>query len=125
MHKRGRSIKYSAVTPSNKTEVLLSLPNYVHTWQREYHLKEPLLIPKGSVVTCEGYFDNSQNNPRVQDPSKTIRYGWMSDDEMMACSCYAMREADYQRLISKKNSAYSPLPLNYDRDVISRTPPTP
>jgi hypothetical protein len=119
MHSRGKSIKLTATLPDGKTEVLLSLPNYNRNWQREYILENPVLLPKGTKVTCDAIFDNSASNPRVTNPSVRVKYGWYADNEMMTCSCFAMREVDYQRTLGRVKSPYVPVPADSDRNAVT------
>ena len=40
-------------------------------------------MPKGTKLVTTAYFDNSVNNPLNPDPSKIIRWGEPSNEEMM------------------------------------------
>lgn len=40
-------------------------------------------IPKGTRLKLSATFDNSANNPKNPDPSKAIRWGDNTVDEMM------------------------------------------
>jgi hypothetical protein len=82
MHYRGSSMRYTAVFPDGKEEVLLSVPRYNLDWQRTYMLAEPRTIPAGTTIRVDGIFDNSAMNPANPDPSKTVRFGNQSWDEM-------------------------------------------
>lgn len=118
MHSRGKSIKYTLTRPDGSHQILLSLPNYNRSWQREYVPKQPIFVPKDSLLTCEAHYDNSRSNPRISDPNKRITYGWYADNEMMTCSCFAMREGDYQRVLGKNKTPFIPEPVESNRDVI-------
>jgi hypothetical protein len=83
MHLRGKAFEYRAVYPSGETEVLLKVPKYDFGWQLWYMLDQPKLLPAGTTIECTAYFDNSPNNPANPDPSKTVRFGEQSWDEMM------------------------------------------
>ena len=83
MHLRGKSFRYEVEYPDGKREILLDVPRYDFNWQLTYDLAEPLLIPKDSVIHCTAYFDNSKNNPANPDPSKVVRWGDQSFEEMM------------------------------------------
>jgi hypothetical protein len=84
MHLRGKSMEFRVTYPSGESEVLLSVPKYDFRWQMTYYLKEPKILPKGTVITCVAAFDNSVNNVSNPDPAKTVRDGRQSWDEMMA-----------------------------------------
>ncbi len=82
MHLRGTSAKYVATYPDGKTETLLCVPDYDFNWQSVYRFAEPLRIPKGTKLTWTGWWDNSADNPRNPDPSKAVRWGLQTFDEM-------------------------------------------
>jgi len=83
MHLRGKSFEYRVIYPSGETETLLSVPHYSFSWQLTYYLDKPKVLPKGTVIECTAYFDNSLNNPDNPDPTKEIKFGEQSWDEMM------------------------------------------
>jgi hypothetical protein len=83
MHLRGSSARYVATYPDGRTETLLSVPDYDFNWQSVYRFAEPLRIPKGTQLTWIGHWDNSADNPRNPDPSKEVRWGLQTWDEMM------------------------------------------
>jgi len=62
--------------------MLLSVPNYNFNWQRTYVLKEPRKLPAGTQVHVRNAWDNSPYNPHNPDPTKTIRWGEQSFEEM-------------------------------------------
>src|SRR5437868_2744906 len=83
MHFRGKSMMTEAIYPDGRHEVILNVPHYDFRWQETYFLKHQLLLPKGTKLVTTAYFDNSLNNPQNPDPSKAIRWGEPSDEEMM------------------------------------------
>jgi peroxiredoxin/mono/diheme cytochrome c family protein len=83
MHMRGKSFRYEAIFPDGKREVLLDVPHWDFNWQIDYILAQPRLMPKGSSLYCEAYYDNSADSPTNPDPTKTIRFGEQTWDEMM------------------------------------------
>jgi hypothetical protein len=48
-----------------------------------YRLEKPLLVPKGSKLIVTAHFDNSSKNKANPDPSKVVRFGDPTYDEMM------------------------------------------
>jgi peroxiredoxin len=82
MHLRGTSAKYVAVYPDGKKETLLSVPDYDFAWQSAYKFAEPVKIPKGTKLIWSGTWDNSADNPRNPDPTKGVRWGLQTWDEM-------------------------------------------
>jgi hypothetical protein len=83
MHFRGKSMMTEAIYPDGRHEVIMNVPHYDFRWQETYFLKKQFLMPKGTKLVTTAYFDNSQNNPQNPDPSKAIRWGEPSDEEMM------------------------------------------
>ncbi|MGE0128233.1 MAG: thiol-disulfide isomerase [Blastocatellales bacterium] len=83
MHYRGAAMEYKVIYPDGKSEVLLNVPSYSFNWQMSYNPKQPLRIPGGSKIQVTGYFDNSTKNKFNPDPSKPVRYGEPTYDEMM------------------------------------------
>ncbi len=83
MHVRGKAFKYELTTPDGKTETLLDIPRYDFNWQLQYDYAQPKFIPRGSTVKITAVFDNSANNPANPDPTKTVRWGPQTSDEMM------------------------------------------
>ncbi len=84
MHFRGKDMKWELMRPDATKETLLSIPRYDFNWQIEYKLKDPVPAPKGSRLIVTAHFDNSANNPANPDPSKTIRWGEPTSEEMAA-----------------------------------------
>lgn len=83
MHLRGKAMKYEVFYPDGKSEVLIDVPNYSFSWQTNYLLTEPKLLPKGTRIQVTGVFDNSTKNKYNPDPTKDVRYGEPTYDEMM------------------------------------------
>lgn len=89
MHYRGKDMTVQLVYPSNTTEAgqtvtLLSVPHYDFNWQVIYYLRDPLHLPMGTKVEITAHWDNSANNPANPDPTKTVRWGDQSWDEMLS-----------------------------------------
>ena len=82
MHLRGVSARYELTRPDGSTETLLSVPDYDFNWQSVYRFEKPLQIPKGSKLTWIGQWDNSEDNPRNPDPTKSVHWGLQTWDEM-------------------------------------------
>ena len=83
MHYRGKSFRFTAEYPDGRKEILLDVPRYDFNWQNVYVLKHEKLMPKGTTVMCDAKFDNSADNPVNPDPSKEVKWGDQTWDEMM------------------------------------------
>ena len=83
MHLRGKWMEFRALYPTGEREVLLRVPQYSFNWQLEFVLDRPKVLPKGTKLEVSAAFDNSPNNPHNPDPSKEVRWGDQSWEEMM------------------------------------------
>jgi len=83
MHVRGKAIEVKAFYPDGRSETLLNVPNYSFAWQTFYYFKQPMAIPKGTRLLVTGYFDNSPKNKYNPDPTRAVRFGEPTYDEMM------------------------------------------
>jgi Copper type II ascorbate-dependent monooxygenase, C-terminal domain len=84
MHFRGKAMEIKAIFPDGRSEVLLNVPNYKFGWQTIYYLKRPLAAPKGTRIAVTSLFDNSTNNKYNPDPTRAVRWGEPTYDEMLA-----------------------------------------
>lgn len=83
MHLRGKAFKYVLTYPDGRARELLNVPKYDFNWQLSYILAEPLELPAGSKIEATAWYDNSPNNKYNPDPSKTVRWGDQTFEEMM------------------------------------------
>jgi hypothetical protein len=83
MHLRGKDMTYTAKYPDGRTEVLLSVPKYDFNWQITYQLKEAKRMPKGTEIEVVAHYDNSPQNKFNPDPTKDVRWGDQTFEEMM------------------------------------------
>ena len=78
MHYLGKVFKSYAVTPQQDTIKLVSIPSWDFRWQEIYQFKKLVKIPKGSVLTIEGTYDNTKENPN--NPSSPPRNVYSAND---------------------------------------------
>lgn len=83
MHVRGKAFKFEATFPDGKTETLLDIPKYDFNWQLRYDYAMPHFLPRGTTVKITAVFDNSADNPANPDPTKAVRWGPQTFNEMM------------------------------------------
>ena len=83
MHLRGKSMRIVADYPNGQKETLLWVPAYDFNWQFTYRAENAVYLPKGTRVEVLAKFDNSANNRENPDPTKPLRWGAASADEMM------------------------------------------
>ena len=83
MHVRGKDMIYIAYYPDGTKETLLSVPKYDFNWQITYELATPKTLPAGTKVEVIAHYDNSANNKFNPDPSKEVKWGDQTWEEMM------------------------------------------
>jgi len=83
MHLRGKAFEYTLIKEDGQPETLLKVDPYDFYWQLSYRLATPRLLPKGTRLVWDAWYDNSANNRRNPDPSVEVRYGFQSWEEMM------------------------------------------
>jgi hypothetical protein len=105
-HYRGASSDLWIRYPDGKEKLLLSLPRYDFSWQRDYTFAEPVKVPAGSKLIAHFIYDNSKRNPNNPDPSKTVVWGDQSWEEMF-----------YVALRYRWTDETSAKLVNYDEDL--------
>lgn len=83
MHVRGKAYRYELEVPGGSKRTVLDIPDYDFNWQLRYELREPLEAPRGATLHGTAWYDNSADNPANPDPTKTVRWGPQTVDEMM------------------------------------------
>ncbi len=83
MHLRGKAARYEAVLPDGTRRRLLEIPAYDFNWQLTYKFAEPVTLPRGARLIYTAWYDNSSGNPANPDPTKIVRWGPQTFDEMM------------------------------------------
>jgi hypothetical protein len=84
MHMRGKSFRYELIPPGGgEPEILLDVPHYDFNWQNSFIFAQPRTIPAGSTLHCTAFYDNSTGNLSNPDPSKAVRWGPQTWEEMM------------------------------------------
>lgn len=85
MHVRGAAFRFDALPPApgGPRATLLEVPRWDFDWQLRYEFREPPLLRRGTVVFASGTYDNSERNPVNPDPSKSVKWGPQTEDEMM------------------------------------------
>lgn len=82
MHVRGKAFRYTAIHPDGREEVLLDIPRYDFNWQTCYQPKD-LRVKAGTKIRATAWFDNSTGNPANPDPTKEVRFGQQTWEEML------------------------------------------
>lgn len=84
MHFLGKKMTALAITPEEQEIPLIRINDWDFNWQSTYLLKDPLFLPKGTVLLLVAEYDNTLENPlNPVSPPQDVTYGWDSTDEMM------------------------------------------
>ena len=83
MHRLGRDIRMTVTYPGGRTIDLIEITDWDVNWQNTYYFDQPVDLPRGSIVSVLGHFDNSAANPSNPNrPPKVILRGEGSGEEM-------------------------------------------
>lgn len=82
-HYLGKLLEGYATLPDGARKWLIRIPDWDLNWQAVYRYREPVFLPKGSVISMRFHYDNSSANPRNPNhPPKRVRGGNRAVDEM-------------------------------------------
>jgi tetratricopeptide (TPR) repeat protein/mono/diheme cytochrome c family protein len=82
-HYLGHVLEGFATLPDGQRKWLIRIPDWDPNWQGAYHYREPVFLPKGSVISMRYHYDNSSANPRnPNQPPRRVEAGNQSTDEM-------------------------------------------
>ena len=82
-HYRAREIRGVARFPDGSMRLVMHIKDWDFRWQHVYRHESPIPLPKGTRLTMEYTYDNSDRNPRnPQLPPARVFWGQRSRDEM-------------------------------------------
>lgn len=81
MHLRGKAARYELIR-DGESETLLDVPRYDFNWQLCYRLSKPRPMHPGDAIRYTSWYDNSSDNPANPDPTRDVRWGQQTFDEM-------------------------------------------
>jgi len=81
MHLRGKAARYDLIS-GGETRTMLDIPQYDFNWQLLYRYAEPVPVKQGDTLRFTAWYDNSSGNPANPDPTREVRWGPQTDDEM-------------------------------------------
>lgn len=81
-HLRGTRWQYKLERPDSTSEVILDVPHYDFKWQTYYMFATPLELPAGAKITSMAWYDNSASNKSNPDPTKDVKWGDQTWEEM-------------------------------------------
>jgi hypothetical protein len=87
MHFIGHEMKVTAKLPSGETKPMIWIKDWDANWQGQYFYREPVPLPRGTVLELEAFYDNSADNPQNPNkPPNRVELGWTVADEMCKCT---------------------------------------
>jgi mono/diheme cytochrome c family protein len=82
-HYLGHVLEAYATLPSGERKPIIRIPNWDPNWQSVYRFREPLFLPKDTVISMRYHYDNSAANVRNPNhPPKRVKAGNQATDEM-------------------------------------------
>jgi Flp pilus assembly protein TadD len=82
-HYLATDMEADATLPDGSKKVLVHIPHWDLSWQGVFRLKDPLLLPKGTMISMKYHYDNSAANPlNPNRPPKVVKGGNEAVDEM-------------------------------------------
>ncbi|MGA2878588.1 MAG: tetratricopeptide repeat protein [Bryobacteraceae bacterium] len=82
-HYLGKLLEAWAILPDGSKKWLVRIPAWDPNWQAVFYYREPVFLPKDSVIHMRYHYDNSALNVRNPNhPPKRVRSGNQATDEM-------------------------------------------
>jgi hypothetical protein len=82
-HYLGKLLEAYATLPGGARKWLVRIPDWDPNWQAVYYYREPVFLPKGTVISMRYHYDNSAANVRNPNhPPARVKAGDQSADEM-------------------------------------------
>jgi tetratricopeptide (TPR) repeat protein len=82
-HYLGKELKAMAVMPDGVKKTLILIPRWDLNWQAVFYYEEPVFLPRGTVVSMEYIYDNSEaNTANPFHPPRRVQGGNRTTDEM-------------------------------------------
>ncbi len=82
-HYLGKHVEAWATLPDGTSRSLIKIADWDISWQAVYTYREPVHLPKGTVVSMRISYDNTVANPRNPNhPPERVKTGDMGRDEM-------------------------------------------
>jgi len=82
-HYLGKLLEAYATLPTGERRWLIRIPDWDTNWEDVYRYREPVFVPRGSVISMRYHYDNSAANPRnPNNPPRLVEAGNRTTDEM-------------------------------------------
>ena len=107
MHYIGKEMKVVALLPDGKVTPMIWIKDWDFNWQGQYQYQSPVLLPKGTVIKLDAYYDNTVENPRnPSKPVKRVRWGEQTTDEMCLLGVQVITDtpADLMKIVTMRGN---------------------
>lgn len=82
-HCLGKRLDAYATLPDGSRKWLIRIPDWNRDWEAVYYYREPVFLPKGTVISLRYHYDNSAANVRnPNQPPRRVKAGNQATDEM-------------------------------------------
>lgn len=82
-HYLGKRVSVEAQFPGGTAKTLFEIPSWDFRWQGDYRFASPVALPKGTRLTMNWVYDNSEGNPfNPSHPPRDVVYGINTTNEM-------------------------------------------
>lgn len=117
-HYLGKLLEAYATLPDGKRKWLIRIPNWDRNWEAVYRYREPVLLPKGAVISMRFHYDNSSANPRnPHEPPVRVRAGNKATDEMAHLYLQVMPPGTHDRRMELQQAVLLHLIDKYPGDA--------
>ncbi len=124
-HFLGKELEGTATLPDGSKRWLVHIADWNFNWQGEYRLREPLFLPRGTLLSMRYTYDNSAANPRnPHTPPRRVQYGLQSTDEMgeLWLQVRPRSAADRQGVLAFKQASVLQDTFDYNRYLLRLNP---
>jgi len=84
LHLRGKGMSMEAILPNGQRQMLSQISDFNFNWHTNYVYADDVapLLPKGTVLHFQTWYDNTANNKANPDPNQWVGWGDRTVDEM-------------------------------------------
>jgi mono/diheme cytochrome c family protein len=111
MHLRGKGFSMEAIYPNGRKELLSIIDNWQFAWHNNYIYADDAapLLPAGTVLKFNAWFDNTAENPSNPNPDNFVTWGDRAADEMAHAwiGVTTLTQEDYEKLVAERNARRS------------------
>jgi hypothetical protein len=111
MHLRGKGASMEVIYPNGRKELLSQIDNFQFNWHNNYIYSDQAapLLPAGSVLKFNMWYDNTEDNPSNPHPGDFVTWGDRAADEMghMWIGVTELTQEQYDRLLAERQNTVS------------------